>query len=105
MAFTITDGAAPGNTDRGYVVRRILRRAARHGHLLGMEEPFLWKVADLVISEMGEAYPELIERRERTLETIRKEEERFGRTLKSGLEVYADFRKAMQRRGPHRPER
>ncbi len=96
VVFTITDGATPGNTDRGYVVRRILRRAARHGHLLGLEEPFLWKVADLVISEMGEAYPELIERRERTLETIRKEEERFGRTLKSGLDVYAGFRDAMK---------
>lgn len=96
VAFTITDGAAPGNTDRGYVVRRILRRAARHGHLLGMEEPFLWKVSELVIDEMCEAYPELQERRDRTLATIRKEEERFGRTLKSGLDVYGDFRKKMK---------
>ncbi|PID78637.1 alanine--tRNA ligase, partial [bacterium DOLZORAL124_64_63] len=99
VTFTITDGAVPGNSDRGYVVRRILRRAARHGHLLGLEEPFLWKVADLVITEMGGAYPELIERRERTLETIRQEEERFGRTLKSGLEVYAGFRKVMREEG------
>ena len=96
VAFTITDGAMPSNEGRGYVVRRILRRAARHGHLLGMEEPFLWKVSELVIDEMGEAYPELIERKERTLATIRKEEERFGRTLTAGLAVYGDFKKQMK---------
>jgi len=95
-AFTVADGAIPSNTDRGYVVRRILRRAARHGHLLGLEEPFLFEIADVVIAEMGDAYPELTQRRERILEVIRQEEERFGRTLKSGLQVYADFRSVMQ---------
>ncbi len=97
--FTVADGAIPSNTDRGYVVRRILRRAARHGHLLGVDEPFLWRVADVVIAEMGEAYPELVERRERILDVIRKEEERFGRTLKPGLQVYAGFRDAMRAEG------
>jgi alanyl-tRNA synthetase len=97
--FTVADGAIPSNTDRGYVVRRILRRAARHGHLLGLEEPFLWKVAEVVIDDMGDAYPEIVERRERILDVIRKEEERFGRTLKSGLQVYADFREAMKSEG------
>ncbi|MFN2370043.1 MAG: alanine--tRNA ligase, partial [Candidatus Krumholzibacteriia bacterium] len=97
--FTVADGAIPANTDRGYVVRRILRRAARHGHLLGLDEPFLWRVADVVIAEMGEAYPELRERRERILDVIRKEEERFLRTLKAGLLVYADFRAAMRAEG------
>ncbi|HPF70839.1 MAG TPA: alanine--tRNA ligase [Candidatus Krumholzibacteria bacterium] len=97
--FTVADGAIPSNTDRGYVVRRILRRAARHGHLLGLEEPFLWKVAEVVIAEMGDAYPEIVERRERILDVIRKEEERFLRTLKSGLQVYAEFRDAMKAAG------
>ena len=97
--FTIADGANPSNEGRGYVVRRILRRAARHGHLLGLEEPFLYKIADVVIDEMGEAYPEIRERRDRIVDVIRKEEERFGRTLKSGLQVYADFRTAMRSEG------
>ncbi len=98
-AFTVADGAIPSNTDRGYVVRRILRRAARHGHLLGVEEPFLWKVADVVIDEMGDAYPELKERRARVLDVIRKEEERFIRTLRSGLLVYGDIRDQMRAGG------
>ncbi|MCP4572288.1 MAG: alanine--tRNA ligase [bacterium] len=98
-AFTVADGAIPSNQDRGYVVRRILRRAARHGHLLGLEKPFLFEIADVVIAEMGDAYPELVERRERILEVIRKEEERFGRTLAGGLQVYAEFKAAMSRDG------
>jgi len=97
--FTVADGAIPSNEGRGYVVRRILRRAARHGHLLGLEEPFLWKVAEVVIDEMGAAYPEISERRDRVLDVIRKEEERFGRTLVSGLQVYADFKAAMVAEG------
>ncbi len=92
--FAITDGAAPGNDGRGYVVRRILRRAARHGRSLGLREPFLWRAAEVVIAEMGEAYPELVERRERVLDVIRREEERFNLTLDRGLQVYADMRDA-----------
>lgn len=99
VLFTITDGAMPSNEGRGYVVRRILRRAARHGHLLGMVEPFLWKVSELVIEEMGDAYPELLERKERVLATIRKEEERFGRTLTAGLSVYGEFKAQMKAEG------
>ncbi|MEN8005817.1 MAG: alanine--tRNA ligase [Candidatus Krumholzibacteriota bacterium] len=95
VAFTITDGAVPSNEGRGYVVRRILRRAARHGHLLGVEEPFLYKVAALAMDEMAEAYPELGERRDRVLDVIRKEEERFGRTLTAGLQVYGEFKARM----------
>jgi alanyl-tRNA synthetase len=98
-AFTVADGAIPSNTDRGYVVRRILRRAARHGHLLGVEEPFLWRVADVVVDEMGDAYPELVERRARILDVIRKEEERFIRTLRAGLLVYGDIRDQMRAGG------
>ena len=99
VLFTITDGAMPGNEGRGYVVRRILRRAARHGHLLGMVEPFLWKVSELVIEEMGDAYPELLERKDRVLTTIRREEERFGRTLTAGLSVYGEFKALMKSEG------
>jgi alanyl-tRNA synthetase len=99
VTFTIADGAMPANEGRGYVVRRILRRAARHGHLLGVEEPFLYKVAALVIDEMQAAYPELVERRERVLEVIRQEEERFGRTLTAGLQVYGEFKALMASEG------
>jgi len=99
VAFTITDGAIPSNEGRGYVVRRILRRAARHGHLLGVEEPFLYKVSALAMDEMADAYPELAERRDRVLDVIRKEEERFGRTLTSGLQVYGEFKALMKSEG------
>ena len=74
------------------MVRRILRRAARHGRRLELREPFLWKVAEVVIDTMGDAYPELRERREFILKTIRREEERFNLTLDRGLQVYAEIR-------------
>ena len=99
IVFTITDGAVPSNDGRGYVVRRILRRAARHGHLLGVERPFLFEIAAAVIEIMGEAYPELRERRERVLPVIRQEEERFLRTLASGLKIYGEFREQMRAEG------
>ncbi len=99
VTFTITDGAVPANEGRGYVVRRILRRAARHGHLLELEEPFLYRIAEVVIDTMGDAYPELRDRRDRTVQTIRREEERFQRTLAAGLSVYADYRERMRRDG------
>lgn len=99
VAFAVADGAAPSNEGRGYVVRRILRRAARHGRRLELRDPFLWRVADLVIAEMGEAYPGLAERRERVLETIRREEERFNLTLDRGLQVYAEIRDRLRAEG------
>jgi alanyl-tRNA synthetase len=92
VTFTIADGALPSNEGRGYVVRRILRRAARHGRRLELREPFLWQVAEVVIETMGDAYPELRERREFILKTIRREEERFNLTLDRGLQVYAEIR-------------
>jgi alanyl-tRNA synthetase len=85
VAFLIGDGVLPANEGRGYVLRRILRRAARHGVLLGLERPFLHQVADAVIEEMGRAYPELVERRAYVLERVRREEERFLETLSKGL--------------------
>jgi alanyl-tRNA synthetase len=80
----------PSNEGRGYVLRRILRRAARHGVLLGVQEPFLFDVADKVIDEMGEAYPDLAKRRAFVLDTIKREEERFGKTLGRGLQLLDD---------------
>ncbi len=87
LVFLIGDGILPGNEGRGYVLRRILRRAARHGVLLGIEQPFLFQIGDAVIDEMSDAYPELLERRSFISSRIQREEERFGRTLSNGLSL------------------
>ena len=85
VTFLIGDGVLPSNAGRGYVLRRILRRAARHGVLLGQQRPFLFAVADAVVDEMSSAYPELAERRDYITSRIRREEERFLETLSKGL--------------------
>jgi len=85
LVFLIGDGVIPGNEGRGYVLRRLLRRAARHGVLLGVERPFLFSVGDAVIDEMASAYPELRERRAYVTDRIRREEEHFLETLSKGL--------------------
>ena len=85
LTFLIGDGVLPSNEGRGYVLRRILRRAARHGVLLGVEEPFLYRVAERVIDEMSGAYPDLAERRAFIADRIRREETRFLETLTVGL--------------------
>ena len=84
-AFAITDGVVPTNEGRGYVLRRIMRRALRHGRRLGFEGLFFSQVAGSVVSLMGSAYPELIERRDYMTEVIRNEETRFSETLEKGL--------------------
>jgi alanyl-tRNA synthetase len=89
-AFLIGDGVLPSNEGRGYVLRRVLRRAARHGVLLGVEEPFLFDVAHVVVDQMGEVYTELAERRAFIEDTIRREEERFLSTLRRGLSLLED---------------
>jgi alanyl-tRNA synthetase len=86
-AFLISDGVQPSNEGRGYVLRRIMRRAIRHGSLLGLEEVFFFKVVDRVIELMGDAYPELRESRTFVLENSRREEEGFRRTLNRGLKM------------------
>jgi alanyl-tRNA synthetase len=86
-AFLVGDGVLPSNEGRGYVLRRVLRRAARHGVLLGVEEPFLYEVTGTVVAEMGGAYPELQERSAFILGTIKREEERFLKTLGRGLSL------------------
>ncbi|MEZ4333900.1 MAG: alanine--tRNA ligase [Myxococcota bacterium] len=87
LAFLIGDGVLPSNAGRGYVLRRILRRASRHGKLLGRDTPFIHSVADRVIDQMSPAYPELSERRAYITDRIRREEERFLETLSKGLQL------------------
>ncbi len=85
--FMISDGILPSNVGRGYVLRRLLRRAARHGRLLGIKEPFLFKVCDTVINENLSAYPELFEKAEYIKKVIRIEEENFAKTVDNGMEL------------------
>ncbi len=83
--FLITDGVTPSNEWRGYVLRRIMRRAMRHGRMLGLTEPFLWDMTRGVVALMGDAYPEIREAQARVAETVRQEEERFAETLDLGM--------------------
>ncbi len=87
ITFAITDGALPSNEGRGYVIRRLLRRAARFGRLLGTQDLFLYKVGGAVVSQMGQAYPELVERKDHVLSVIHSEEKRFSETLALGTEM------------------
>jgi alanyl-tRNA synthetase len=89
-AFLIADQVSPSNEWRGYVLRRIMRRAMRHGRLLGLVDPFLWQVTGTVAELMGAVYPELLEQRTRVAELTRLEEERFAETLDRGLERIAE---------------
>ncbi|MBI4540493.1 MAG: alanine--tRNA ligase [Gemmatimonadetes bacterium] len=91
VAFLLADGVFPSNEDRGYVLRRILRRAARHAWLLGRREPTLVEIVDRVVDLMGEAYPELVQRREHLLRTTRDEEERFLATLDAGMRRFDEI--------------
>ncbi len=86
----ICDGVLPSNNGRGYVLRRLLRRAARHGRLLGMREPFLYKLVDMVVHENESAYPDLREKQDYITRLIQVEEENFGRTIDGGLRIFAD---------------
>ncbi len=86
-AFLIGDGALPGNEGRGYVLRRVIRRALRHGRFLGLDRPFLSEVAQSVMESMQDAYPELLENRSFITRVIQNEEERFNETLDNGLRL------------------
>jgi alanyl-tRNA synthetase len=85
--FLIVDGIIPGNEGRGYVLRRITRRALRHGHKLGQSQPFFYKLVPDLVKEMGVAYPELAEVAERVAQVLKQEEERFGETLEHGMKI------------------
>ncbi len=91
LAFAIGDGVMPSNEGRGYVIRRILRRAARHGRLLGVRESFLYKLSGVVVDVMGGAYPELKQRHDHIAAVIKAEEERFGETLDQGLSLFGEI--------------
>jgi len=86
-AFLICDGVIPGNEGRGYVLRRIARRAMRHGYKLGQKQPFFYRLVADLAAEMGDAYPELREAEGRVTATLRQEEERFGETLEHGMSI------------------
>jgi len=86
-SFLIADGVSPSNEGRGYVLRRIMRRAMRHAHLLGAEEPLMHRLAPVLVNEMGAAYPELRRAEPLIVETLRQEEERFRRTLGRGMSL------------------
>ncbi len=90
-AFLLADGVFPSNEGRGYVLRRILRRAVRHAWLLGRREPTLVEVVDAVVERMGDAYPELRERRDHLLRTTRAEEERFLATIGEGMKRFDEL--------------
>ncbi len=85
--FMIADGVMPSNEGRGYVLRRLLRRGARHGRLLGMNEPFLYKVCETVIKENASAYPELVDKQEYITKLIKVEEENFAKTIDQGFQM------------------
>jgi len=89
LSFAVADGAIPGNEGRGYVLRRILRRAARFGRTLGMKEPFIHAVAPAVARSMGDVFPEIVSHQDRIQKVIRAEEESFNTTLDRGLEIFA----------------
>ena len=86
-SFLVADGVLPGNEGRGYVLRRIMRRAMRHAQLLGSKDPVMWRLVPALVREMGQAYPELVQAEALITETLRLEETRFRRTLERGLQI------------------
>lgn len=90
VTFLIADGVLPSNEGRGYVLRRVLRRAVRHGRLLGVDGPFMNRLIDRVVELMGEAYPEIVEHHDLVRRIVDSEEQRFGQTLKQGLVFLED---------------
>ncbi len=91
VAFMVSDGILPSNEGRGYVLRRLLRRAARHGKIIGINGSFLTKLCDKVFESYGEAYPELIEREDYIKKIISVEEEKFQKTIDQGIEMLKDY--------------
>jgi len=91
VSFLISDGLIPGNEGRNYVLRMILRRALRHGKILGVELPFLYKIVDTVVENYKETYPELEKNKEKLISVIKKEEERFSRTIDRGVNLLEEI--------------
>ena len=99
VTFMIADGILPGNEGRGYVLRRLLRRAARHGKLLGVNRPFLYEVVDTVVHENEGHYPELRERQAYITKVIRTEEENFAKTIDGGMKIFTELLNAHKEKG------
>ena len=98
-SFMICDGVLPSNEGRGYVLRRLLRRAARHGKLLGVNEPFLYQIVDMVVHENECQYPELREKQTYITRVIRNEEENFAKTIDAGMHIFSDLLAEHQAKG------
>src|SRR3954470_15140724 len=90
LSFAIADGIQPGNNDRNYVLRRILRRAVRYGRTLGFHEPFFYKLVDVLAETMGDVFPEIRAKKKQVQETIQREEEVFSKTLDKGIELFEE---------------
>src|SRR5690242_1363782 len=90
-SFLIVDGVLPSNEGRGYVLRRIIRRAVRHGYMLGQKRPFFHKLVPTLVAEMGDAYPELVAKQTTVEMALFAEEERFGETLENGMKVFDEI--------------
>ncbi len=99
LTFAITDGAVPSNEGRGYVLRRILRRASRYARNLDMHEPFIYKLVDKVVEIMGNAYPEIEPKKEYVKDIIKTEEENFNQTLDRGIEIFENVISRLERKG------
>jgi alanyl-tRNA synthetase len=99
LSFAVTDGVIPSNEGRGYVLRRLLRRAARYGRTLGVHEPFMYKLVSAVVDVMGNAYPELKSMAQHTTLVIKNEEERFNEVLDRGIDIFETITKDVQKRG------
>ena len=95
LSFSIADAIQPGNTDRNYVLRRILRRAVRYGRTLGFKKPFFYKLVDVLVESMGGVFPELTQRRSLVQETIHNEEQSFNKTLDRGIELFKEEAKKL----------
>ncbi|RMF58943.1 MAG: alanine--tRNA ligase [Calditrichaeota bacterium] len=99
LTFSITDGALPSNEGRGYVLRRILRRAARYGRKLDMHEPFIYKLVPVVVDINGEAFPEIQDKASYVMEVIKSEEENFNKTLDRGIEIFNSIVAGLREKG------
>src|SRR6266480_6290429 len=98
LVFLAADGVLPSNEGRGYIFRRILRRAVRHGKLLGLDKPFLAEAADTVVALMGDHYTELRTQRNRIIEVLSMEEQKFGQTLNTGLALLNELLASLKQR-------
>jgi alanyl-tRNA synthetase len=99
IVFLLSEGLMPSNEGRGYVLRRIIRRASRHSRLLNMHEPFLYALVGSVIDLMGDVYPEIVEERERTEKLLKIEEERFERTIEMGMTIFDEILSRVKKSG------